>query len=103
MHCWRAGVAILCAPRLPWVLPIMLSQAVADRLYQLNPTGHVQHMSAHVYTRVGLYNLSIYQNKLANLADFNWSLSRAGGLFLSPFYRYQSHDIQFQTDAALRE
>eukprot|EP00808_Paulinella_micropora_P010785 g81255.t1 len=73
----------------------------AERLHVFDSTGHVTHMSAHVYTRTGHYRDSIEANKRANQRDFRWALARAGGMFLSPFYKYQLHDVAFQLEAAM--
>eukprot|EP00457_Paulinella_chromatophora_P002383 gb/GEZN01002387.1/.p1 GENE.gb/GEZN01002387.1/~~gb/GEZN01002387.1/.p1 ORF type:complete len:801 (-),score=111.50 gb/GEZN01002387.1/:102-2471(-) len=77
------------------------AKAVADMLLTLQQTGHVQHMAAHIYSRIGWWKNSVDTNKVANNLDFQWSIQRAGGLFLSPFYRYEAHDIAFQMEAAV--
>jgi len=75
--------------------------AAAETLQTLDPSGHVQHMPGHTFNRIGRWAQSIEWNKRANYADFQWAIRRAGGLFLSPLYGYQAHDIAFQIEAAL--
>jgi hypothetical protein len=71
-------------------------EAAADRLAALKPiTGHLAHMPAHVYNRIGRYADSIAVNKAAIAADEAF-LAEAGDA-ASPLYRYghYPHNVHF--------
>jgi tetratricopeptide (TPR) repeat protein len=71
-------------------------EAAADRLAALNSTaGHLAHMPAHIYNRIGRYADSIAVNKAAIAADEAF-LERTGEV-ASPLYRfgYYPHNVHF--------
>lgn len=71
-------------------------EAAADRLAALNSTaGHLTHMPAHIYNRIGRYADSIAVNKAAIAADEAF-LTRVGDA-ASPLYRfgYYPHNVHF--------
>jgi tetratricopeptide (TPR) repeat protein len=71
-------------------------EAAADRLAALNTTaGHLAHMPAHIYNRIGRYADSIAVNKAAIEADEAF-LAQAGDA-ASPLYRYgyYPHNVHF--------
>jgi tetratricopeptide (TPR) repeat protein len=71
-------------------------EAAADRLAALNLTsGHLAHMPAHIYNRIGRYADSIAVNRAAIAADEAF-LARAGDA-ASPLYRfgYYPHNVHF--------
>ncbi len=71
-------------------------EAAADRLAALNlAAGHLAHMPAHIYNRVGRYAESIEANRAAIAADQAF-LAAAGGA-ASPLYRfgYAPHNVHF--------
>ena len=76
-------------------------EAAADRLAaQELMAGHLAHMPAHIYNRVGRYADSIADNRAAIAADEAF-LSRAGEA-ASPLYRYGyvPHNVHFLLTAA---
>ena len=77
------------------------ANAAADRLVSLEPSGHAQHMATHVFARTGRWSNDLEWNKRANAADVKWMLRRGGGLFASPLYGYEAHDVAFGIEGAL--
>jgi tetratricopeptide (TPR) repeat protein len=76
--------------------------AEADRLWQLAPSaGHLVHMPAHIYFRVGRYTESAEVNELAAAADVAWfSWCRAPQAYASLYY---THNLHFLWASALAE
>ncbi len=76
-------------------------EAAADRLAAANlAAGHLVHMPAHIYNRIGRYADSIAANKAAIAADEAF-LARAGNA-ASPLYQYgyYPHNVHFLLVAA---
>jgi len=72
------------------------AEAAADRLRGIAPAaGHLTHMPAHIYTRVGRYHDSIAVNRDAIAADE--AFLAAAGEAASPLYRYgyYPHNVHY--------
>jgi tetratricopeptide (TPR) repeat protein len=74
----------------------------ADRLWQLAPSaGHLVHMPAHIYYRVGRYAESADVNERAAAADVAWfSWCRAPQAYAALYY---THNLHFLWASALAE
>ena len=74
----------------------------ADRLWQLAPSaGHLVHMPAHIYYRVGRYADSADVNERAAAADVAWfSWCRAPQAYAALYY---THNLHFLWASALAE
>ena len=74
----------------------------ADRLWQLAPSaGHLVHMPAHIYYRVGRYAESADVNERAAAADVAWfSWCRAPQVYAALYY---THNLHFLWASALAE
>lgn len=70
-----------------------LAEEAADRLLPLMPgAGHMVHMPAHIYQRVGRYRDAIRANELAVLADEDYiTQCRAQGLYPMAYYPHNIH------------
>lgn len=70
------------------------AEPYADRLAALNlSTGHLIHMPAHIYFRVGRYLDSLEANKVASAADEAYLQQvQAGGIYP---YAYYPHNVHF--------
>jgi tetratricopeptide (TPR) repeat protein len=79
-----------------------LAEAAADRLLPLMPgAGHMVHMPAHIYQRVGRYADSAAANEKAVLADEDYiTQCRAQGVYPLGYY---PHNIHFLWSAATME
>ena len=73
------------------------AEAAADRLLPLMPAaGHIVHMPAHIYQRVGRYADSIKSNELAIAADEDYiTQCRAQGLYPMGYYPHNLHFLWF--------
>ena len=73
------------------------AEAAADRLLPLMPAaGHIVHMPAHIYQRVGRYADSIKSNELAITADEDYiTQCRAQGLYPMGYYPHNLHFLWF--------
>jgi tetratricopeptide (TPR) repeat protein len=73
------------------------AEAAADRLQPLMPAaGHIVHMPAHIYQRVGRYADSIKSNELAIAADEDYIRQcRAQGLYPLGYYPHNLHFLWF--------
>jgi tetratricopeptide (TPR) repeat protein len=73
------------------------AEAAADRLLTLAPAaGHLVHMPAHIYQRVGRYADSVRANELAVLADEDYiTQCRAQGLYPMGYYPHNIHFLWF--------
>jgi tetratricopeptide (TPR) repeat protein len=71
------------------------AEAEADRLLPLMPgAGHVVHMPAHIYLRVGRYNDVVTSNRMAVQADEDYiTQCRAQGLYPLGYYPHNLHFI----------
>lgn len=69
------------------------AEAEADRLWQLAPAaGHLVHMPAHIYFRVGRYRESVEVNERALAADVAWfSWCRAPQAYAALYYTHNLH------------
>jgi tetratricopeptide (TPR) repeat protein len=69
------------------------AEAEADRLWQLAPAaGHLVHMPAHIYFRVGRYAESIDVNERAAASDVAWfSWCRAPQAYAALYYTHNLH------------
>jgi tetratricopeptide (TPR) repeat protein len=78
------------------------AEAAADRLQNLMPdAGHMVHMPAHIYQRVGRYADASAANERAILADENYiAQCRAQGIYPLTYY---PHNIHFLWSAATME
>lgn len=78
------------------------AEAAADRLQNLMPdAGHMVHMPAHIYQRVGRYADASAANERAILADENYiAQCRAQGVYPLTYY---PHNIHFLWSAATME
>jgi tetratricopeptide (TPR) repeat protein len=76
--------------------------AAADRLTHLMPgAGHMVHMPAHIYQRVGRYEDSVAANERAILADEDYiAQCRAQGIYPLTYY---PHNVHFLWSAATME
>jgi tetratricopeptide (TPR) repeat protein len=77
------------------------AEAAADRLLPLAPAaGHLVHMPAHIYQRVGRYADAIRSNQLAIAADEDYiSQCRAQGLYPMGYYPHNLHFLWFAATA----
>jgi tetratricopeptide (TPR) repeat protein len=77
------------------------AEAAADRLLTLMPAaGHMVHMPAHIYQRVGRYGDAQKSNELAIAADEDYiSQCRAQGLYPMAYYPHNLHFLWFATTA----
>ena len=73
------------------------AEAAADTLLPLLPAaGHMVHMPAHIYQRVGRYNDAIRSNELAILADEDYiTQCKAQGLYPMGYYPHNIHFLWF--------
>lgn len=73
------------------------AEAAADRLQPLMPAaGHIVHMPAHIYQRVGRYADSMKSNELAIAADEDYIRQcRAQGLYPLGYYPHNLHFLWF--------
>jgi tetratricopeptide (TPR) repeat protein len=77
------------------------AEAAADRLLTLMPAaGHMVHMPAHIYQRVGRYADAQRSNEMAIAADEDYiSQCRAQGLYPMAYYPHNLHFLWFATTA----
>src|SRR5436190_9964789 len=77
------------------------AEAAADRLQTLMPAaGHMVHMPAHIYQRVGRYADAQKSNELAIAADEDYiSQCRAQGLYPMAYYPHNLHFLWFAATA----
>src|SRR5437667_7617252 len=77
------------------------AEAAADRLLTLMPAaGHMVHMPAHIYQRVGRYADAERSNELAIAADEDYiSQCRAQGLYPMAYYPHNLHFLWFASTA----
>ena len=77
------------------------AEAAADRLAPLAPAaGHLVHMPAHIYQRVGRYADAIKSNQLAIAADEDYiTQCRAQGLYPIGYYPHNLHFLWFAASA----
>lgn len=77
------------------------AEAAADRLATLMPAaGHIVHMPAHIYQRVGRYADSAAANERAIAADESYiAQCRAQGLYPMGYYPHNIHFLWFATTA----
>src|SRR5436190_8624587 len=77
------------------------AEAAADRLLTLMPAaGHMVHMPAHIYQRVGRYADAAKSNVLAIAADEDYiSQCRAQGLYPMAYYPHNLHFLWFAATA----
>ncbi len=77
------------------------AEAAADRLITLMPAaGHMVHMPAHIYQRVGRYADAQRSNELAIAADEDYiSQCRAQGLYPMAYYPHNLHFLWFAATA----
>jgi tetratricopeptide (TPR) repeat protein len=77
------------------------AEAAADTLLTLMPAaGHMVHMPAHIYQRVGRYADAIKSNQLAIAADEDYiSQCRAQGLYPMAYYPHNIHFLWFAATA----
>jgi tetratricopeptide (TPR) repeat protein len=77
------------------------AEAAADRLLTLMPAaGHIVHMPAHIYQRVGRYADAERSNELAIAADEDYiSQCRAQGLYPMAYYPHNLHFLWFASTA----
>jgi tetratricopeptide (TPR) repeat protein len=77
------------------------AEPAADRLLTLMPAaGHMVHMPAHIYQRVGRYSDAARSNELAIAADEDYiSQCRAQGLYPMAYYPHNLHFLWFAATA----
>jgi tetratricopeptide (TPR) repeat protein len=77
------------------------AEAAADKLLHLAPAaGHLVHMPAHIYQRVGRYADAIKSNQLAIAADEDYiTQCRAQGLYPMGYYPHNLHFLWFAATA----
>lgn len=77
------------------------AEPAADRLLTLMPAaGHMVHMPAHIYQRVGRYADAVRSNELAIAADEDYiSQCRAQGLYPMAYYPHNLHFLWFAATA----
>lgn len=77
------------------------AEAAADRLISLMPAaGHMVHMPAHIYQRVGRYADAAKSNVMAIAADEDYiSQCRAQGLYPMAYYPHNLHFLWFASTA----
>ena len=80
------------------------AEAAADRLLPLMPgAGHIVHMPAHIYQRVGRYDDVIKANEMAAKADEDYiAQCRAQGLYPLAYYPHNLHFIWMGASASGR-
>jgi len=80
------------------------AEAEADRLLMLMPgAGHIVHMPAHIYQRVGRHADVIRSNQMAALADEEYiAQCRAQGLYPLAYYPHNLHFIWMGASASGR-
>jgi tetratricopeptide (TPR) repeat protein len=80
------------------------AEAEADRLLPLMPgAGHIVHMPAHIYQRVGRYDDVIKANEMAAKADEDYiAQCRAQGLYPLAYYPHNLHFIWMGASASGR-
>lgn len=73
------------------------AEAAADTLLTLMPAaGHMVHMPAHIYQRVGRYADAVRSNELAVLADEDYiTQCRAQGMYPMSYYPHNIHFLWF--------
>src|SRR5262245_37322577 len=73
------------------------AEVAADRLRTLMPAaGHIVHMPAHIYQRIGRYADSIKANQMAIAADEDYIRQcRAQGLYPLSYYPHNLHFLWF--------
>jgi len=77
------------------------AEPAADRLEVLMPAaGHMVHMPAHIYQRVGRYADAVRSNEMAIAADEDYiSQCRAQGLYPMAYYPHNLHFLWFAATA----
>ncbi len=77
------------------------AEGAADKLLTLMPAaGHMVHMPAHIYQRVGRYADAIKSNQLAIAADEDYiTQCRAQGLYPMGYYPHNIHFLWFAASA----
>ena len=77
------------------------AEAAADRLLTLMPAaGHMVHMPAHIYQRVGRYNDAAHSNELAIAADEDYiTQCQAQRLYPMGYYPHNIHFLWFAATA----
>src|SRR5215813_13362021 len=77
------------------------AEAAADRLLTLMPAaGHMVHMPAHIYQRVGRYSDAAKSNVMAIAADEDYiAQCRAQGLYPMAYYPHNLHFLWFASTA----
>jgi tetratricopeptide (TPR) repeat protein len=77
------------------------AEAAADRLLTLMPAaGHMVHMPAHIYQRVGRYSDAAKSNVMAIAADEDYiAQCRAQGLYPMAYYPHNLHFLWFAATA----
>jgi tetratricopeptide (TPR) repeat protein len=77
------------------------AEGAADRLLTLMPAaGHMVHMPAHIYQRVGRYSDAVRSNELAIAADEDYiSQCQAQGLYPMGYYPHNIHFLWFAATA----
>jgi tetratricopeptide (TPR) repeat protein len=77
------------------------AEAASDKLLHLVPAaGHLVHMPAHIYQRVGRYADAIKSNQLAIAADEDYiTQCRAQGLYPVAYYPHNLHFLWFAATA----
>ncbi len=72
------------------------AEAAADRLRQLVPdSGHLLHMPAHIYLRIGRYHDSSLANERAIAADESYARVGSPGLYLNIYYPHNIHFLAY--------
>jgi tetratricopeptide (TPR) repeat protein len=77
------------------------AEGPADRLLTLMPAaGHMVHMPAHIYQRIGRYNDAVRSNEMAINADEDYiAQCRAQGLYPMGYYPHNIHFLWFAATA----
>ncbi|MBA3948483.1 MAG: hypothetical protein H0X44_00885 [Acidobacteria bacterium] len=78
------------------------AEAAADRLLPLMPgAGHIVHMPAHIYARVGRHNDVVTSNLAAEKADEEYiTLCRAQGIYPLAYYPHNTHFVWMGASAS---
>lgn len=78
------------------------AEAAADRLLPLMPgAGHIVHMPAHIYARVGRHNDVVTSNLAAEKADEEYiTLCRAQGIYPLGYYPHNTHFVWMGASAS---
>jgi tetratricopeptide (TPR) repeat protein len=78
------------------------AEAEADRLLTLMPgAGHVVHMPAHIYARVGRHKDVVTSNQAAEKADEEYiTLCRAQGIYPLAYYPHNTHFVWMGASAS---